>query len=80
VLIVTAAVLPFVPQLIQVNLWMLCVLVLMLGLLLLVLQYLLRLLLPTVGRWAWRQLLSGLLSPKPLEKKIAKGILAWLVP
>ncbi len=78
-LIVAAMVIPFVPQLMQVNLWMLLALVVMLLLLSIGLQRLLRLFLPTVGRWAVRQLLSSLISRKPRSKKIAKGILAWLV-
>jgi hypothetical protein len=44
------------------------------------LKRLLILLLPTVRRWALRQVLARLLSQSPLDKKIAKGILAWLVP
>jgi hypothetical protein len=44
------------------------------------LKRLLMLLLPSVGRWALRQLLARLLSQSLLDKKIAKGILAWLVP
>ncbi len=79
-LIVAVMVILFIPQLIQINLWMLLALVVVLLLLQVALQRLLRLFLPTVGRWAWRQLLLGLLSHKPLEKKIARGILVWLVP
>ncbi len=76
-LIVVLMIIPFVPLLIQTSVWMLLALVLILWLLQRVLQSLLRWLLP---RWVMRQLLPGLLSRKPLEKKIAKGILAWLEP
>jgi hypothetical protein len=62
-----------------VNPWLMLPLLAIALLLLVVLQRLLRLFLPNFSRWALRLLLSGLLSRKPLEKKIAKGILARLV-
>lgn len=79
-LIVAVMVIPFVQLLMEVNPWLLLVPVVMSWLLQVVLKHLLRLLSPTIGRWVLRKLLSGLVSRKPLEKNIAKGILAWLVP
>lgn len=76
-LIVVVMAIPCVVLLMQTSLWMVLALVVLLWLLQRVLQSLLRWLLQ---RWVLRQLLSGLLSRKPLEKKIAKGILAWLEP
>lgn len=65
----------------RVNLlWMLLAAVVMLLLLQLILKRLLRLLLPSVKAWVFGQLLSGLLSPNRLEKKIAKGIFRRFVP
>lgn len=78
-LIAVVIVLPFIPLLIQINPWMLLGLVLILWLLQTAWQRLLLSILPSFRRWALRQLLSGLLSPQPLQKKIAKGILARLV-
>lgn len=69
----------WIPLLIQVNPWLLWVMLLVALLLQRVLQNLMRLRLPSISRWIWRKLLSGLLSHKPLEKKIAKGILARFV-
>ena len=74
--IVAATVIPYLQQLTAVNPWMLLAPVVMSWLL----QRLLRLLLPIVGGWILRQLLSDLLSRSPLDKKLAKGILGWLVP
>jgi hypothetical protein len=79
-LIVVAIALLWIPLLIQVNPWLLLALLVVALLLQRVLQNLMRLRLPSFRRWFGRQLLSGLLSHKPLEKKIAKGILARLVP
>jgi hypothetical protein len=78
-LITGAIVIPYIQHL-EVNPWLLLVPLLMACLLQMGLQILLRLFSPILRRWALRQILSGLLSRKPLEKKIAKGILAWLVP
>lgn len=79
-LVVIVVMSPFIPQLLRVSPWLLLVVLLLGGLLLVGLQCLLCLFLPTLARWAWRQLLSGLLSRKPLEKKIAKNILVRLIP
>ena len=78
-LIVAAIALCFVPLLIEVNPWLLLALVLMAWILQRGLQSLLLSLLPSFNRWALRQLLSRLLSHKPLEKKIAKSIFTRLV-
>lgn len=78
--ITAVTVIPYIQQLIQTNPLMLVAPVVMSWFLQVGLKRLLMLLLPTVGRWALRQLLARLLSPKPLDKKIAKGILTWLVP
>ncbi len=77
-LMAAVSVLPFVPLLIENSPWMLLAVVVIGWLLQRVLHRLLRRLLPKLGRWVLRQLLSKLLSPKPLDKKIAKSILAWL--
>lgn len=77
-LITAAMVIPYIQQLMEVNPWLLLVPVAIAWLLQMGLQLLLHLLLPLLRRWALRQLLSGLLSRRPLQKKIAKGILAWL--
>ncbi len=79
-LIVAAIVIPYLPQLIQASPWTLLAPIVMSWLLQVGLKHLLRLLLPTLGRWALRQLLSSLLSRQLLEKKIAKGILSRFVP
>ncbi len=79
-LIVAATVIPFLWPLMAANPWLLLAPVVMCWLLQVVLKRLLRLLSPTITRWALRRVLSGWLSRKPLEKNIAKGILAWLVP
>ena len=78
-LITGVIVIPFIQQLIKVNPWLLLALVAMVWLLQMVLRPLLLLFLPILGHWTLRKLLSGLLSRKLLEKKIAKGILGWLV-
>ena len=78
-LITGAMVIPYIQQLIEINPWLILVPVMIAWLLQMGLQILLRLLSPILRRWALRQILSGLLSRKPLEKKIAKGILGWLV-
>lgn len=78
-IIAAVIVLPFIPLLIQVSPWLLLALVLMLWLLHRGLQHLLMVLLPLFRRWTLRQLLAGLLSPKPSHKKIAKDILARLM-
>lgn len=77
--VIVAIALPFILLLVQVRPWMLIALLLIAWLLQYLLQRLLRRLLPILGRWVLRQLLPGLLSHKPLEKKIAKGILSWLM-
>lgn len=79
-LLVAAIAIPLLPLLIEVNPWLLLPLVLMVWLLQRGLQNLMRSRLPSFGGWVLRQLLSGLLSHKPLEKKIAKGIFARLEP
>jgi len=80
-LVITVATVIFLILLLMpVNPWLMLPLLAIGLLLLVVLQRLLRLFLPNFSRWALRRLLSGLLSRKPLEKKIAKGILARLVP
>jgi len=79
-LIVAATVIRYIQQFMEANPLLLLAPVLMSWLLQVGLQRLLLLLLPTVRRWALRQLLSGLLSRKPLKKKMAKGIMGWLVP
>ena len=79
-LTVVAIALLWIPLLIQVNPWLLWVMLLVALLLQRVLQNLMRLRLASISRWIWRKLLSGLLSHQPLEKKIAKGILARFVP
>ena len=78
-LTVVAIALLWIPLLIQVNPWLLLALLVVALLLQRVLQNLMRLRLPSISRWIWRKLLSGLLSHKPLEKKIARGILARFV-
>ncbi len=79
-LIAAVTVILCIPLLREINPWLLLPLLVLAWLLQVVLQPLLLLFLATVGRWAFRQLLSALLSRKPLEKKIAKSILARLVP
>lgn len=79
-LIVAATVIPYIQHFMEANPLLLLAPVLMSWLLQVGLQRLLLLLLPTVRRWALRQLLSGLLSRKALKKKMAKGIMGWLVP
>lgn len=78
--IAIAVALAFVPLLIEINPWLLLALVLMAWLLHKIIYKLLRSLLPSVSRWTVRHLLSGLLSHKPLNRKIAKGFLARLEP
>jgi hypothetical protein len=75
-LIVGATVIPYAKQLWLVNPWTLLAPVVMSWLL----QRLLRLLLPMIGSWALRRMLVSLVSGRFLEKRIAKGILARLVP
>lgn len=79
-LTVVAIALLWIPLLIQVNPGLLLALLFVALLLQRVLENLMRLRLPSFRRWVGRQLLSGLLSHKPLEKKIARGILARFVP
>ena len=79
-LITGVIVILYIQQLMAVNLWLLLAPVVMVLLLQRILQPLLILFLPILRRWALRKLLSGLLSRKLLKKKIAKGILEWLVP
>ena len=79
-LITGVIVILYIQQLMAVNLWLLLAPVVMVLLLQRILQPLLILFLPILRRWALRRLFSGLLSRKLLEKKIAKGILEWLVP
>ena len=80
ILITAGTVIPYIQQLMQSSPWMLLTPVVMSWFLQVGLKRLLMLLLPSVGRWALRQLLARLLSQSLLDKKIAKGILAWLVP
>jgi len=80
ILITAGTVIPYIQQLMQSSPWMLLAPVVMSWFLQVGLKRLLMLLLPSVGRWALRQLLARLLSQSLLDKKIAKGILAWLVP
>lgn len=79
-LTVVAIALLWIPLLLPINPWLLLPLILVGLLLQWVLQNLLRKRLPSISRWIWRKLLSGLLSHKPLEKRIARGILARFVP
>lgn len=79
-LIVMAIALLWIPLLIPINPWLLLPLLFVALLLQWVLQNLLRQRLPSISRWIWRKLLSGLLSHKPFEKRIARGILARFVP
>ena len=79
-LITGVIVIPYIQQLMAVNPWLLLTPAVMVLLLQRILQPLLILFFPILGRWALRKLLSSLLSRKLLEKKIAKGILGWLVP
>ncbi|AFZ19867.1 hypothetical protein [Allocoleopsis franciscana] len=79
-LTVVAIALLWIPLLIQINPWLLWVMLFAALLLQRVLQNLIWLRLPSLSRWIWRKLLSGLLSHKPLDQTIAKGILARLVP
>jgi hypothetical protein len=79
-LIVGASAIPYINQLMQASPWLLWTPVVISWLLQVALKYLLRLfVVPTVGRWAFHHLLLGLLSRKPLDKRIAKGILGRLV-
>lgn len=78
--IAAAIALAFVPLLIQISPWMLLGLVAIAWLLQKVMQILLRPLLPAFSRWVLRQVLSGLLSHKLMEKKIAMDILGRLAP
>jgi hypothetical protein len=66
-LIVAAIVILYLPQLIQLNPWLVLLPLVMLWLLQVILQHLLRLFLPTIGRESRHPLLSSLLSRKPLE-------------
>ncbi|MFB8790881.1 MAG: hypothetical protein U7123_19015 [Potamolinea sp.] len=77
-LIVGASVIPNIQKFID-NPWLMLAPALMTWLLQVGLKRLLRLFLPIIGRVLMRRLLSGLLSRQPLEKKLAKGILAWFV-
>lgn len=79
-LTVVAIALLWIPLLLPINPWLLLPLILVGLLLQWVLQNLLRKRLPSISRWIWRKLLSGLLSHKSLEKRIARGILARFVP
>jgi len=78
--ITAGTVIPHIQKFMQTSPWMLFAPVVMSWFLQVGLKRLLILLLPTVRRWALRQVLARLLSQSPLDKKIAKGILAWLVP
>ena len=77
-LIAAAMVIPFMPIFLE-NPWMVLAAVIMTLLFQVGLQRLVGLFLPTIRRWVWRWILSGLLSHKPNSKRRAKGILAWLV-
>ncbi|NEQ09704.1 MAG: hypothetical protein F6K37_28295 [Moorea sp. SIO4E2] len=81
--IVAVLVIPGVLQLILAQPWRWLIIIVGIvscGLLLVILQWLLRSCLIRIAPWMLRQLLSGLLSAKPGPKKIAKRILAWLLP
>jgi hypothetical protein len=78
-LIVGASVIPHIEKFID-NPWLMLAPPLMTWLLQVGIKRLLRLLLPTIGRVVIRRLLSGLLSRQPLEKNLAKGLLAWFIP
>lgn len=78
VLIVVVTMIPYIKQLIQASPWTLLMPVVMSWLLQVVLRRLLRSFLPIMSRWILRRVLSGLLSSKPLEKRIARGILVRL--
>lgn len=78
VVIVVLTIIPYIQQFIQTNPWTLLVPVVMSWLFQVVLKRLLRSFLPIMSRWILRRVLSGLLSPQPLQKRIARGILARL--
>lgn len=78
VVIVVLTIIPYIQQFIQTNPWTLLIPVVMSWLLQVVLKRLLRSFLPIMSRWILRRVLSGLLSRKSLQKRIAKGILARL--
>ncbi len=79
-LIVAAIALPFVPLLIEVNPWLLVALIFIALILQQVLQNWMRSQLPSFSRWVLHRVFLGLLSHKPIEKKIAKGTLVRFVP
>ena len=79
-LIVAAIVIVYAANVHPFNPLMLTVGVVMWWVMPVALRPLLRLFLPPVRAWAFHQLLSGLLSPNSLKKKIAKGILERFVP
>lgn len=78
-LIVVLMVIPFIPEFLN-NPWMVFAPLLMAWLLQWGFYYLFRLFSPAIRSWIWRRILSGLLSPKPGSKQMAKRILMWLVP
>jgi len=76
-LVVAGSMIPNLQEIIE-NPWMLLAAVPMSWLLQVGFKRLLILLLPTIRSWILRRLLSGLLSTKPRERKIAKDIMTWL--
>lgn len=76
-LMLVIMVIAFIPLFLE-NPWLVLIALAIAGLLQLGLQRLVWLFFPAIRRWVWRQILSGLLSPKPSSKKMAKGMLAWL--
>ena len=80
VLITGIIVIPYIQHIIAINPWLLLTPIVMVWLLQMILRPLLLLFLPILGQWIMGKLLSGLLSRKLLEKKIAKSLLGWLVP
>jgi hypothetical protein len=74
-LLVAAMIIPYAGRLIQMNLLTLLIPLLMSWLFQQGIKRILRFTSASIGSWALRQLLSRFLSPKPLEKKIAKFLL-----
>ena len=74
-LLVAAMVIPYAGRLMQVNLLTLLIPLLMSWLFQQGIKRILRFTSASMGSWALRQLLLRFLSPKPLEKKIAKFLL-----
>ncbi|MEO8891849.1 MAG: hypothetical protein ABI417_09995 [Coleofasciculaceae cyanobacterium] len=75
-LIVILVIIPLILLLIRVNVWLLLPLLVAALIVLIVLK---KLLLPVVRNLLFRQMLSGLIDNKPLQKRFAKGILARFI-